>query len=68
MTLRLLIVTDAWCPQVNGVVRTLATIGEELAAQGDEVRKPLPDGSRHSNQQLSISQRKDRLAFGHDGT
>jgi glycosyltransferase involved in cell wall biosynthesis len=46
MTLRLLIVTDAWCPQVNGVVLTLATIGEELAAQGDEVEYLTPAAFR----------------------
>ena len=28
--LRLLIVTDAWTPQVNGVVRTLATVAGVL--------------------------------------
>lgn len=27
---RILIVTDAWLPQVNGVVRTLTTVAEEL--------------------------------------
>ena len=29
-SLRLLIVTDAWAPQVNGVVRTLETLGKDL--------------------------------------
>src|SRR3569623_2096316 len=32
--LRLLIVTDAWAPQVNGVVRTLEILGRDLAAMG----------------------------------
>jgi glycosyltransferase involved in cell wall biosynthesis len=32
--LRILIVTDAWSPQVNGVVRTLETLGEELKKLG----------------------------------
>ncbi len=34
---RILIVSDAWVPQVNGVVRTLRTIGEELRALGKTV-------------------------------
>lgn len=42
MSIRLLIVTDAWHPQVNGVVRTLSTIGEELRTMGDEVRYLTP--------------------------
>lgn len=35
--MRLVLVTDAWEPQVNGVVRTLRTVVEELRAAGDEV-------------------------------
>lgn len=35
--MRLLIATDAWRPQVNGVVRTLERTGEELARLGVEV-------------------------------
>lgn len=34
---RLLIVTDAWTPQVNGVVRTLQTTAEEIGRRGIEV-------------------------------
>ncbi len=34
--MRILIVTDAWHPQVNGVVRTLTTLKEHLAADGYE--------------------------------
>lgn len=33
---RILIVTDAWAPQVNGVVRTLERLAENLPAQGAE--------------------------------
>jgi glycosyltransferase involved in cell wall biosynthesis len=40
--LRILIVTDAWAPQVNGVVRTLETLGEELRRMGHEVRYITP--------------------------
>ncbi len=41
--LRVLIVTDAWYPQVNGVVRTLDTIGRELRRLGHEVHFITPD-------------------------
>jgi glycosyltransferase involved in cell wall biosynthesis len=36
------IVTDAWEPQVNGVVRTLKTTARELTAMGHEVRFLTP--------------------------
>jgi glycosyltransferase involved in cell wall biosynthesis len=42
--LRLLIVTDAWAPQVNGVVRTLEILGRDLAALGHEVHYATPEG------------------------
>ena len=42
MSLRILIVTDAWHPQVNGVVRTLSTGGQELRATGDTVEFLTP--------------------------
>ncbi len=35
--MRILIVTDAWSPQVNGVVRTLKTTIDHLRAQGEDV-------------------------------
>jgi glycosyltransferase involved in cell wall biosynthesis len=41
--LRILIVTDAWKPQVNGVVRTLEHLGEELATMGHGVRYATPE-------------------------
>jgi glycosyltransferase involved in cell wall biosynthesis len=37
-SLKILIVTDAWSPQVNGVVRTLEMLGRELTARGHRVR------------------------------
>lgn len=40
---RILIVTDAWAPQVNGVVRTIRATGEELQAIGHEVRFATPE-------------------------
>ena len=38
------IVTDAWFPQMNGVVRTLSTTVELLRAQGYKVAVISPDG------------------------
>jgi glycosyltransferase involved in cell wall biosynthesis len=42
--LKVLIVTDAWKPQVNGVVTTLELLGHELTALGHEVRYATPEG------------------------
>ena len=36
--MRILIASDAWYPQINGVVRTLSAVVDELAALGHEVR------------------------------
>src|SRR4051812_20749956 len=35
--MRILIATDAWHPQVNGVVRTLNMVADNLRAMGEEV-------------------------------
>ena len=43
---RILIVTDAWSPQVNGVVRTLTTVVKELRAMGHAVEVISPDRFR----------------------
>jgi glycosyltransferase involved in cell wall biosynthesis len=43
---RILIVTDAWHPQVNGVVRTMTTIVAELQAMGHVVEVIGPDRFR----------------------
>jgi glycosyltransferase involved in cell wall biosynthesis len=43
-SLKVLIVTDAWTPQVNGVVRTLEVLGRELSLLGHEVRYVTPQG------------------------
>lgn len=40
---RVLIVSDAWYPQVNGVVRTLDMMGRELRNLGHEVHFITPD-------------------------
>ena len=44
--LKILIVTDAWSPQVNGVVRTLETLGKDLSSLGHSVRYITPLGRR----------------------
>jgi glycosyltransferase involved in cell wall biosynthesis len=43
---RILIISDAWHPQVNGVVRTLMTLVAELHAMGHEVDVIGPDRFR----------------------
>ena len=43
---RILIVSDAWFPQVNGVVRTLSVVTEKLRAMGDTVEVIRPDRFR----------------------
>jgi glycosyltransferase involved in cell wall biosynthesis len=40
---RIAIVTDAWQPQVNGVVRTLSAVRTELTARGHTIRMISPD-------------------------
>jgi glycosyltransferase involved in cell wall biosynthesis len=42
--LRVLIVSDAWAPQINGVVRTLEILGRELTALGHQVAYATPQG------------------------
>ena len=44
--LKILIVTDAWAPQVNGVVRTLEILSRDLAALGHTVQMITPLGRR----------------------
>ncbi len=44
--MNILIVTDAWHPQVNGVVRTIATVRSELEAMGHRVEVIGPDRFR----------------------
>ena len=41
--MKILIVTDAWAPQMNGVVRTLQTVRGELEREGCEVQIISPD-------------------------
>lgn len=39
---RIVIVTDAWMPQINGVVRTLRTTAEVLRSRGLHVEMITP--------------------------
>ena len=41
--MRIVIVSDAWLPQVNGVVRTLMRTVEELSQLGHETKVISPD-------------------------
>ncbi|MGB7755130.1 MAG: glycosyltransferase family 1 protein [Salinisphaera sp.] len=44
--MRIALVTDAWHPQINGVVRTWSTVQDELTRLGHEVTPITPDGFR----------------------
>lgn len=41
--MRIALVSDAWAPQVNGVVRTLTSVIRELGARGHQVTPITPD-------------------------
>ena len=41
---KVLIVTDAWLPQTNGVVRCLEAVGRELMGRGHAVSYLTPEG------------------------
>ena len=42
--LRIMLVTDAWHPQINGVVRTLERLSQELVSDGHSVEFLTPSG------------------------
>ncbi len=44
--MRILLVSDAWAPQVNGVVRTLQRVQQECEAQGHRFAVVAPDQFR----------------------
>jgi len=44
--MRIVIVTDAWFPQINGVVRTLSTLRDRLVAGGHNVCMVTPEEFR----------------------
>lgn len=50
--MRILIITDAWLPQTNGVVRTLQSMKQELMKAGHEVELVGPDPHRWSSLRL----------------
>src|SRR5215475_8640402 len=63
---RIMLVTDAWEPQVNGVVRTLSRVVAELRAMGCEVEIVSPaDGYKtiplitYSEIRLALNARED---------
>lgn len=59
---KILLVTDAWEPQVNGVVRTLANTNRELKAMGCEVEVISP--ADYPNTVPLITYSEIRLALG----
>lgn len=44
--MKITIITDAWYPQVNGVVRTLSTVRDELTSMGHEIQIISPEHFR----------------------
>lgn len=65
--MKVMLVTDAWHPQVNGVVRTLAQIQHGLTERGHEVLLVAPEGltfpcPTYSEIRLSLKPRKQILA------
>ncbi len=59
---KILLVTDAWEPQVNGVVRTLSSTNNELIAMGCEVEVVSP--ADYPNSVPLITYSEIRLALG----
>src|SRR5580658_5001485 len=59
---RILLVTDAWAPQVNGVVRTLERLVEELRAIGCAVEVIAPSDGYKTVPLITYSE--IRLALG----
>lgn len=59
---KILLVTDAWEPQVNGVVRTLSSTNRELKAMGCEVEVISP--ADYPNSIPLITYSEIRLALG----
>jgi glycosyltransferase involved in cell wall biosynthesis len=59
---RIMLVTDAWEPQVNGVVRTLANTMNELKAMGCEIEVVSP--ADYPNTVPLITYSEIRLALG----
>ncbi len=62
MAQRIMLVTDAWEPQVNGVVRTLSNTMQELRALGCEIEVVSP--ADYPNSVPLITYSEIRLALG----
>ena len=59
--MRLALVTDAWPPQVNGVVRTLQRTKAELESLGHEINVISPDQFNFDEAVTVIT--NDRVSF-----
>lgn len=44
--MKIVIATDAWAPQINGVVTTLEKVGNELTSLGNEIKYITPEDFR----------------------
>jgi hypothetical protein len=44
--MRILVATDAWHPQINGVVRTLTSLARSASALGADIKFLTPEGFR----------------------
>ncbi|MFZ2030768.1 MAG: glycosyltransferase family 1 protein [Vitreimonas sp.] len=62
LAVKVMLVTDAWEPQVNGVVRTLASTMQELQAMGCEIEVVSP--ADYPNSVPLITYSEIRLALG----
>ena len=62
LAVKVMLVTDAWEPQVNGVVRTLANTMAELKAMGCEIEVVSPADYPNSIPLITYSEIK--LALG----
>ena len=60
--MKIMLVTDAWEPQVNGVVRTLARTMAEVRAMGHEIEVVSPIDGYKTIPLITYSEIK--LAFG----
>ena len=64
--MKLAIVTDAWQPQVNGVVTTLSRTRDALARAGHHVTVLSPEALEKKRQDL-VKRGRDRQGFLEDG-
>lgn len=62
--MRLAIASDAWFPQVNGVVRSLATTVERMRQRGVAIRMAREERGRMSQEALADAAGIDRSHMG----